>query len=162
MRSNVSKLTLMVGIPGSGKSTYASKIMSEYDITLSLDTIRESIYGDANQQGQQEIDLFFSLLKEAVKHNKSILIDNTNLVHERRLKIIMLCPGYDVDIIVMQTPYSVCVKRNKERTRQVPDHVIGSMLKTQGDLRNDPRFHLISGEVSKVTYISHLSKDLIP
>lgn len=155
----MSKLTMMVGIPGSGKTTYANKIRSEYNIILSLDELREVIYGNANQQGKQEVSYFFTLLKEAVKHNKSILVDNTNLVHERRLEIIKLCPGYSIDIIVMQTPYNVCLKRNKERTRQVPDNVIGSMFKMQADFKNDPRMHLIAGEVNKVTYISHLSKE---
>ena len=45
-------LTVLVGLPGSGKSTYANKIKNA--ILCSSDKVREELYGDENIQGDKQ------------------------------------------------------------------------------------------------------------
>ena len=53
--------TMMVGLPGSGKSTYAEKLSKERSaIICSSDKVREDLYGDENSQSNN--DEVFKLL----------------------------------------------------------------------------------------------------
>ena len=56
----MNKLTLLIGIPGSGKTTYANKNKKENEIILSSDTIRQELFG--NESSQQDNELVFNTL----------------------------------------------------------------------------------------------------
>ena len=52
MKSEVMTAYVMVGAPGSGKSTYAAKLAKEHNaIIISGDDIRAELYGSADIQG---------------------------------------------------------------------------------------------------------------
>ncbi len=58
--------TMMVGLPGSGKSTYAEKLSKERSaIICSSDKVREDLYGDENSQSNN--DEVFKLLHKRIK-----------------------------------------------------------------------------------------------
>ena len=72
----MNNLIFLVGVPGSGKSTYAKKILEAKPdaVWVSSDAIREELWGDANDQ-QQPSSVFGEMFKRAVaalakKHNK--------------------------------------------------------------------------------------------
>lgn len=60
------ELIMLVGIPGSGKSTYADKLVKDNPeiIVHSSDKLREELYGDSSIQGDNG-KLFEELHKKA-------------------------------------------------------------------------------------------------
>ena len=74
---------MLVGLPGSGKSTWAEK--QNMDI-FSSDAIREELYGDASIQGDNNLifDLLHSRIIENLKSGKDSIFDATNLSSKKR------------------------------------------------------------------------------
>lgn len=125
---------MMVGLPGSGKSFTAGTLPDT--IIHSSDAIRAEILGDENRQDQQE--LVFQTLHERVfrdlRNGKNVVYDATNTNYKRRMEFLqrvnaMRLPALQTVCVFMATPYDECVKRNKDRERTVPEHVICRMYK---------------------------------
>lgn len=132
----MSKLFILCGLPGSGKSTYAKKLISEcnFDIIyLSSDAIREEIYGDASIQGNPEdvFKIMHSRASEALKKGVSIIYDATNINRKNRKSIIDIGKRYDSYIAchIVWAPIDECIRRDSERTRNVGTDVIMKMAK---------------------------------
>lgn len=122
------KLIMMVGIPGSGKSTYAKKLEDENNIVLSTDAIRGEVYGDeAIQKDHKQIyQLLFSRAKQALAKGKNVILDATysNIYdRQRTLDAFSDLNLYRVAIVI-STPLKECLKRNKNRDRVVEEDVI--------------------------------------
>lgn len=128
-------LILLVGIPGSGKSTYAENYISEYPKTpvhLSSDKIREELYGNESIQGNPaEV---FSLMQkravEALNEGHDVLYDATNVTRKDRASIIGICPKFTkIEAHIIWAPIEECIKRDSSRDRTVGKEVIDRMLK---------------------------------
>ena len=78
---------MMVGLPGSGKSTYAKQLSEETNAVIcSSDTIREELYGDENSQDNNDevFKILHSRIKENLKNGKNVIYDATNINSKRR------------------------------------------------------------------------------
>jgi predicted kinase len=131
---NRPSLILLVGIPGSGKNTYAEKYVEEHDdaIHLSSDAIRSELYGDEFTQGNPG-DVF-SLMQqrtvEAFNNGLSVVYDATNITRKDRAGIIALCPKFvKIECHVIWAPIETCIERDASRERTVGKEVIDRMLK---------------------------------
>ena len=88
----MSKLIIIVGLPGSGKSTYAKSIMDpEGRIQYcSSDKVREDLYGDESIQGDS--NKVFRVLHNNVKNfldrGYDVIYDATNVTRKSRRTII--------------------------------------------------------------------------
>lgn len=128
------KLILLVGIPGSGKTTYAKEYARIYDNTvhLSSDLIRAELYGDESTQGDP-VKVFGLMQKRAVdalKGGKSVLYDATNMTRKDRAGIIAACPRHaQIEAHIIWAPIETCVERDTNRDRTVGRAVIDKMLK---------------------------------
>ena len=127
------KLILLIGIPGSGKTTLAKKIVEKGFHYINADTIREELYGDAAEQGDKEevFELFFKRLDEMMKEGKDIIIDNTNLNPKQRKPILDRATrfGYgDIRLWLLDVPLDLCLTRNRERERCVPEDIVANMF----------------------------------
>ena len=124
-------VTILIGLPASGKSTYAAE---EGSLVLSSDKIREELYGDESIQGNPAKVFFilYGMMEEAINDGaKHIIIDATNMSKRDRSKAIEIAKGgnHIVRAVVMDTPIAVCVRRNDARERKVPDFVFDRMLR---------------------------------
>jgi predicted kinase len=132
---------VMVGAPGSGKSTYAAKLAEiENAYVISGDDVREELYGSAEIQGNwAEIhDRIEELVSEAC--GMPVILDGTHYLASYRKEAIDLLKSYGytkVDAIVCNPSLATCLARNWSRQRSVPDYVITAMHeKLQKSLKN--------------------------
>ena len=129
---NRSIFVMMVGLPGSGKSTEAQKLAFEYDANIhSSDDIREELSGDINNQDINDLvfKTLHSRIKEDLLNGKNCIYDATNISYKRRMAF--LCELNKIPCVkvcvFMATPYEECLKNNSKRDRVVPEGVIKRM-----------------------------------
>ena len=83
----MNKFIMMVGLPGSGKSTAARELsIRENAVLHSSDDLREELFGNADSQYRN--DLLFQELHKRINRDltdgKSIVYDATNLSYKKR------------------------------------------------------------------------------
>lgn len=126
--------TMLVGLPGSGKSVKAQKISEQTKaIIFSSDSLRGELFGDVNHQ-TDNTKLFEELhrrIKKCLKEGKSAIYDATNISYKRRMAFLAELKNIPCEkiCVLMAVPYEECLKRNAERERKVPEHVITKMYK---------------------------------
>lgn len=126
---------MMVGLPGSGKSTYAKKLSDKIQITIySSDSIREELFGDENCQtdNNEVFETLHKRVKDRLKNKENVVYDATNISSKRRrafLSELKNIPCYK-KCIIMATPFDECCRRNNLRDRSVPPEVVIQMYKT--------------------------------
>ena len=127
-------LTVMVGLPGSGKSAIASELgeMNPNCAVISSDAIRRELFGD--ESDQKDPELVFktanSRVHTALANGTSVVYDATNMYKKSRKKVLAAIPrGKDVTVRfwVVNTPLEECLRRNSEYDRVVPEDVIRKM-----------------------------------
>jgi len=105
---------IMVGLPRSGKSTYAKRYKGSYAI-VSADQLRYLVYGQ-RFWGPGE-DTMWAIrkivLKMLMEQGIDIVIDETNTTVSRRKPIVDLAReyGYFVEAVVIDTPKETCIER---------------------------------------------------
>lgn len=125
---------MMVGLPGSGKSTYTKQLAEETNaIICSSDSIREELCGYENSQDNNDevFKILHSRIKENLKNGKNVIYDATNINSKRRrafLSELRRIPCVK-KCVIMATPFEVCCNQNESRNRVVPYEVIERMYK---------------------------------
>lgn len=122
---------MMVGLPGSGKTTFAHNI-EKGAVVISSDIIRKELWGSEEKQGDNKI--VFEELEKRVMENlaadKSVVYDATNIKAKKRkdfLYRLRKIPNVNTVCMLMSVPYEQCLERNNERGRVVPEEVIERM-----------------------------------
>ena len=131
---NRPSLILLVGIPGSGKTTYAQEYINNKPniVHLSSDAIRKELWGDEALQGDN--NEVFSLMQSraiaALNEGQSVIYDATNITRKDRSYIISLCPKFvKIECHIIWAPIETCIERDAARERTVGKEVIDRMLK---------------------------------
>lgn len=128
-------LNIMIGIPGSGKSNYAKKCLTNDNTEyLSSDDIRIELYGFEDQTHN---DIVFETMRRrtlnALREGKDVIYDATNLSKKRRSGIISEAHKLDVQInaYLCCTPINIILERNITRTeRQLPWDKLVQMIQS--------------------------------
>lgn len=128
----MAKIFVMIGLPGSGKSSYAGKLADSHGaVVLSSDKLRKELYGSYEDQTHNN-EVFLELYKRArefLKMGINVIIDSTNISYKRRMEFLKSFNKIPCEkiAILMATPYEVCLERNAQRERKVPEYVIKRM-----------------------------------
>lgn len=122
---------MLVGLPGSGKSTYIKKYFNQNLKVHSSDDIREELSGDVNNQNinSEVFQILHSRVKEDLKNGNSCVYDATNISWKKRKAFLESLKGINCWKVchVIATPFEVCLKQNRNRDRVVPEDVIERM-----------------------------------
>lgn len=127
----MARLILLIGLPGSGKSYLAQKLLEPQRQLVSTDAIRYQLFGNEAIQGPwlliwQEVQRQF---QQAASAGEAIY-DATNAVRRHRREVIALARATGFTQIIglwVDTPVWLCLARNRRRQRQVPEDVIFRM-----------------------------------
>lgn len=126
---NLPKLIIMVGLPGSGKSTRAKELatLEKSCEILSSDAIRKELSGSEQDQTQNDkvFRLLYQRMNELLSEGKSVIIDATNTTLKSRRRILSECeiPCYR-EVQLVMTPVEECISRDASRERSVGKEVI--------------------------------------
>lgn len=135
----MAQLILMIGIPGSGKSSLAALFQQARPgcLLISTDQIRAHLFGDEANQGPwpliwREIRQQFSHAVAQIQYDSAnfALFDATNARRRNRRELIALArsTGFtQITGIWLDPPLEVCLERNQNRSRRVPEAVIQRM-----------------------------------
>ena len=132
-----SKLYLMCGIPGSGKSTYLKTRFIQPPVVVSRDEIRFKMVREDEEYFSHEKEVyneFINQITQELKFFQEVFVDATHLNEASRTKLLRSLGGnlkdVEVNIIWMKVPLEVALKQNENRkgTRAyVPETVIRRM-----------------------------------
>lgn len=136
---------ILVGLPGSGKSTWMRNLMSsdeEYVVVSSDDEIEKYAkskgltYSDVfDEYVKTATSLMNHKFKEAIQNNMNIIWDQTNMNSKKRRSILQqLSQRYRKVAVVFQVDDSELDRRLKKRAQEegkhIPNHVIDSMRRS--------------------------------
>lgn len=127
------KFIMLVGIPGSGKSTHAKSLSRNKNaIHLSSDSIRAELYGDEAIQGNpsEVFEIMHKRTLEALADGINVIYDATNITRKDRASIMSKIPKYvETECHIVWAPIETCIERDSKRERSVGKDVIDRMLK---------------------------------
>ncbi len=129
------KVTFLIGIPGSGKSTWAKNHVkyNENTTRVNRDDMREMLKTQQVCEPKIE-DLVTDVLNEtilkALLKKQNVIIDNTNLKARYMNDIIKIVETHaDVEFRIFDMPVEVCIERDAARDKKVGEAVIKKMYK---------------------------------
>jgi predicted kinase len=123
------RIVVLVGLPGSGKSTYLERIGA---VGLSSDAVRKLL---ADDEGDQTIHArVFQTIRYLLEQRLAIgrpvtYIDATSLTREERAPYLEIGRAHEceVEAVFFDVPLEVCLERNARRHRVVPADVLAKM-----------------------------------
>ncbi|WP_182884948.1 polynucleotide kinase-phosphatase [Microbispora sp. H10885] len=155
-------LVVLVGVSGSGKSTFAARHFAPTQV-VSSDFCRGLVSDDENDQTatSEAFDLLHHIVGVRLRRGLLTVVDATNVQWEARKRLIELARSHDVlaDAIVLDVPEEVARARNAARPdRAFGPHVITrqrrELRRSLGKISRDGfrRVHVLSGdEIDDVT-----------
>ena len=110
-------LAIMIGLQGSGKSTFYMRALKAEFVRVNLDTLKTR----AREK---------QLVEQCIQNGDSFAVDNTNPTKEDRARYIVpaKAAGYRIVGYFMESKLQECIKRNAGRTgnARVPDYAIAA------------------------------------
>lgn len=124
---------MLVGIPGSGKTTYAKTLEEKGYHIHSSDAIREELFGDENSQDDNNkvFEELHRRIKNDLEKGISCVYDATNMNRRRRMGFLEHIQKYNCNkkcVLFIVHP-ETCKERDRNRKRHVSEEVIDRMLK---------------------------------
>src|SRR5713101_3525556 len=119
-------IVVLVGLPGSGKSTYAERLGFT---PLSSDLIRQLLADDVTDQSIH--GRVFNCMRYLLRHRLAIgrratYLDATHLIPAERQPYIRIAHWYGcaVEAVFLDVPLDICMERNRGRARVVQEEAV--------------------------------------
>lgn len=132
-------LTLLRGLPGSGKSTWARRHVDGNTVIVSLDGLREMMAGGRRawhetmspQMGRMLARQANMLIDNLLAEGVNVISDSQHVNPEYCMEELRIAQRYDarVETVTFDVPLSVLLERN--RTRPDADRVPEAYLRSQ-------------------------------
>lgn len=131
----MSKMYLMIGAPGCGKSYYIAQHKQPEDLVISRDKIRFRMLKDTDEYFSKEKEVYNEFIKQinaAIADNKDFYVDQTSLNAVARNKLFSRLTKKPNEIIgiYFTTPLDTILQRNAQRTGRalVPEDAVVNMF----------------------------------
>ena len=132
-------ISILVGVPASGKTTYRNVINASNFVVVSSDDIIEELCANSGVTYSEGFSSFINeanrvfnnKLQTALKNGDCILVDRTNLTKQSRKRILSQVPdNYYKEAIVFPVPETdVWNKRLASRPdKNIPSYILQSMV----------------------------------
>lgn len=142
-------ITILRGLPGSGKSSYAEQLLASNAnlVRVNKDDLRSMIHRGQKWSGKREstiVELQMCMVSYALSVGKDVVIDDTNFnpSHINRYTELANKMSYDISVISINTPVNECIARDAKREgkARVNKDVILSMAYQNGLLNDHPEY----------------------
>lgn len=115
----MAKLIMLIGIPGSGKTTYSKGLSEEYNANvISSDVVRQTYVGIDEKEVFPTV---YRLCIEELKNNRNVILDATHITPKVRKRSFDSLDQYEVEYekvaVYVDTPVEVCIKRVEIRNK---------------------------------------------
>ena len=144
-------LVALVGVSGSGKSTFAARHFKPTEV-ISSDFCRGLVSDDENDQAATEaaFEVLHFIAAKRLAAGRLVVVDATNVQREARAALVQLARRHHVlaVAVVLDVPESVCHERNAGRAdRDFGPHVVrnqrSQLRRSFGSLRKEG-FHQVA------------------
>lgn len=132
--------TMLVGLPGSGKSTKAKEWVERWPggevVIVSSDSIRKELWGDESIQEEpaKVFEVAHSRIRKYLKEGYDVIFDATNLSAKRRIALLHQIDSWGIDCgkgcAVIGATIEECIDHQNDRDRKVPVEVIWKMARS--------------------------------
>ena len=117
----MSKMYILIGAPGCGKSTFIKNHKKDKELVISRDVIRFSMLKDGDDYFSKEdevYDIFIKQIQMAINRNVDFYIDQTSLNKKARTKLFSRLERLPAEVIAIyiKKPLNVILKQNAQRT----------------------------------------------
>ncbi|GAA3081639.1 polynucleotide kinase-phosphatase [Streptosporangium carneum] len=159
-------LVVLVGVSGSGKSTFARRLFTPTQV-VSSDFCRGLVADDENDQAAtpDAFDVLNYIVATRLRRGLLTVVDATNVQWDARKKLIDVAKAHDVlvDAVVLDVPEEVAIERNAARPdRAFGPHVVRRQSKelrrSMGKISRDGfrRVHVLRGveEIETATLVT--------
>ena len=133
----MSKLIMMMGVAGAGKSTWLRENKCPEDVVVSRDAIRfEELDEKGGEYFAHEDEVFRRFIAQIIGGlvaGETVYADATHLNRKSRLKVISRVRKYatEMEVVWIKVPLETAIKQNEMRSgrAKVPADVISNMYK---------------------------------
>lgn len=118
-------VTLMAGLPGSGKDTWLSRNRTDIPI-VSLDDIRGELGVDPTDNQGRVVQEARERCREFLRSGTSFAFNATNTMRQTRGRWLDLFADYKarIEVVYLEPSFDTLLRQNKARDTSVPDTVI--------------------------------------
>jgi len=127
------KVIILSGLPASGKSTWANKIIKENPGAykrVNKDDLRSMLDSGKYSKGNESfvINMRDMMIAMALQEGKHVIVDDTNLnpIHEEKIRELVRGKA-QVEVKFFNTPIKECIERDMKREKMVGQNVISDM-----------------------------------
>lgn len=122
-------VTMMSGLPGSGKDRWLAENREEDFPVVSLDAIRDELGVQPTDDQGRVVQLARDRCREYLRKGTSFAFNATNILRQTRQRWIRLFDDYGarIEIVYVEPPFKRIFDQNKKRQDPVPERAIKKM-----------------------------------